>query len=431
MCSFDFRTARTGLALLAASSSLLLGPVRLGAPAEAREGIATLKSLYEAHRWFGLRDSVRSGAPPFYEGAVACAFNEVHRCEETLKPVIESSPRSDEAIEAHRLLASAYFRSAKYHEALVHVAAVLAARPGDPDARSERPLLAALADFPDQAVVRRGLTRVRLSDAGLPFSINGVQGTYWFDTGADISVLSESEAKRFGLRVMAAPIQEGDVNGTQVNSRVAVADELSVGSILLEHVGFLVVPDSQPPFNQLPPGSRGLIGMPVLLAFRRFAVWGAESGLPLHGQQEGEFEIGSRPPNGLAPHADLCFDGHHPVARVRFGGQNLAFTLDTGATNTDLYPPFAKAFPKLIRASAKTDSYKMEGVGGAKYMAAAILPILHFNVGGFPVVLKSAGVLLTPTTQTSKFFEGNLGNDLLQQAKEITFDFDSMALTLR
>ena len=235
-----------------------------------------------------------------------------------------------------------------------------------------------------------------------------------------MSVLSESEAKHFGLRVLAVPIKVGGVTGAQADSRVAVADHLSIGSIRLRHVAFLVFSDDQPPFNQSPPGSRGLVGIPVLLALQRF-VWGADR----------KFEIGSKSSIQSAPHADLCFDGHHPVAQMQFENRRLALTLDTGATNTDLYPPFAAAFPDLIRTAAKTDSYRTEGVGGAKNMDAATLSSLHFSIGGFLVVLSPAAVLLTHTTETSKFFHGNLGIDLLQQAHKTAFDFKAMTLTLQ
>jgi hypothetical protein len=116
---------------------------------------------------------------------------------------------------------------------------------------------------------------------------------------------------------------------------------------------------------------------------------------------------------------------------LEYDNRPLDFALDTGATNTDLYPPFASAFPELIRSATKTDSYKMEGVGGAKYMEAATLESLKFSMGGFPAMLKSVGVLLKPTTDASRFFAGNLGIDLLQQAHQTTFDFKAMTLTLQ
>ena len=379
-----------------------------------------LKSLYDNHRWFDLRDSLKKGsASAFYQGAIACAFNDVSRCEKKFRHVFNSAPRSSEAVEAHRTLASAYLTQGEYKKASAQVSALLVLSPTDADVLSGQPVLAALADSPNQRIAGKHTT-VQLEDDGLPFSINGVHATYWFDTGAELSVLSESEAKRFGLRIRAASVQVGDVNGTQVNTRIAVADELSIGSIRIRHVAFLVLPDDQPPFDAQSPGSRGLIGLPVLVAFSRF-VWRADR----------TFEIGPESSTKKVSHADLCFDGNHPLVQLEYDNRPLNFALDTGATNTDLYPPFASAFPELIRSAVKTDSYKIEGVGGTKYLEAATLESLKFSVGGFPATLKSVGVLLKPTTDASRFFAGNLGIDLLQQAHQTTFDFKAMTLTLQ
>jgi len=361
-----------------------------------------LKSLYDAHQWFDLRDSIKKGgASAFYQGAVACAFNDVQRCEKKCREVFNSTPKSDEAVEAHRTLASAYLTHGAYRKALAQVDAILALRPTDADALGGRPVLAALAGTPDQRIAGRHTT-VQLQDGGLPFSINGVHATYWFDTGAELSVLSESEAKRFGLRLRPVSVQVGDVNGTKVSMQIAVADELSIGSIRVRHVAFLVLPDNQPPFDEQSSGSRGLIGLPVLLAFERF-VWGADK----------TFEIRPDSSHKGMPHAGICFDGNHPLVQVAYENRPLVFTLE------------------LIRSAKKTDSYKMEGVGGAKYMEAASLESLKFSIGGFPIMLKSVGVLLKPTNDASRFFTGNLGIDLLQQAHRTTFDFKEMTLTLQ
>ncbi|HEY6372120.1 MAG TPA: aspartyl protease family protein [Candidatus Sulfotelmatobacter sp.] len=387
--------------------------------AAASDG-ARLKALYDAHRWFELRDAVAKGnAPLFYQGAVACAWNDLHRCAKKLAGVIKSRPQSDEALQAHRLLTYAYLRQGKYRGALAQADAVLALKPSDSEVQGDRPLLAVLSEFPEQEVAHGHVTTLKMQEAGLPIAINGVPATYWIDTGANLSALSESEAKRYGLRILSAPVKIGDVTGTEFESRVAVADEVSIGPIRLKHVAFLVLSSQQPPFDQSPPGEGGLIGLPVLLALQKFS-WGADK----------TFEIGAKSANKTVSHADLCFDGQHPVAQVQYEGGRLAFTLDTGATNTDLYPPFAEMFPELMRGAAKTDSYKMEGAGGAKTLNAAVLPSLPLDIGGFPVVLKPAGILREFTVENSKFFHGNLGIDLLQQARKTTFDFRAMTLTL-
>jgi hypothetical protein len=411
-----FWTLRVRPALFVA----LCPPILFTLCSSARGEGANLKSLYEEHRWFELRDFVeKHGASAFYQGAVKCAFNDLGRCETDFRGIFNSTPSSYEAIEAHRILASAFFIHGKYKKAWAQVGALLALRPTDSDALSDRPVSAILARSPDLKFVGRRTT-VELRDGALPFSINGVRATYWFDTGAELSVMTEAEAKRFGLRTRSAQVKVGDVNGTQVNMRIAFADELSIGSVRVKHVAFLVLPDNRPPFNELSPGSRGLIGMPVLLALNRFA-FGADR----------KFEVRPESSNGKMSHPNLCFDGKKPVVQVRYDRRWLAFTLDTGASNTDLYPPFAAAFPELVRSAAKTDSYKMEGAGGAKYMQAATLESLKFSIGGFPVMLKSAGVLLKATTASSKFFDGNLGIEPYQQARKTTFDFRAMTLTLQ
>ena len=45
----------------------------------------------------------------------------------------------------------------------------------------------------------------------------------------------------------------------------------------------------------------------------------------------------------------------------------------------------------------------MEEVGGARNMAAAILPSLHFRIRGFAVAFSPAGVLLARIVEVSKF----------------------------
>jgi predicted aspartyl protease len=379
-----------------------------------------LRALYDARRWFELRDAVaKGGAPVFYQGVVACAFNDLRRCEKKMGAVIRSNSNSDEVIKAHKHLASAYLTHGKNREALAQIDVVLTLKPDESDARNVRPLLAALSEFPDQEVARRASTTLDLQEAGLPITINGVQATYWFDTGANYSLMSESEAKRFGLTVRAVSTKMAVSTGAQVDFKIAIAAELSLGSFRLKHVAFLVASDDQPPFNEDMPGSRGLIGIPVLLALQRFA-WASK-----------KFEIGSKAVNRNVLQAELCFDENDPITQVQFENRTLTFVLDTGATNTDLYPPFAAAFPALIREAAKTDSYKTEGVGSVKYMDAAILPSVHLSIGGFPVVLSNADVLLKPTGDKSNYFEGNLGIDLLQQAHKTTFDFKAMTLTLQ
>src|SRR5262249_43161080 len=108
---------------------------------------ASLKSLYDAHRWFELRDAVEKGtAPIFYRGIVACVFDHLDACKKDLDIIFNSAPKSDEAVEGHRTLGSAYRRHGKYRDALAQIDALLAVRPKDSDAAGDRPLLKELGN---------------------------------------------------------------------------------------------------------------------------------------------------------------------------------------------------------------------------------------------------------------------------------------------
>jgi hypothetical protein len=119
------------------------------------------------------------------------------------------------------------------------------------------------------------------------------------------------------------------------------------------------------------------------------------------------------------------------VAEVQFEDTNLRFSLDTGAEVTYLYPPFAAAFPDLVKEQGKKESQKVTGVGSSTQVESGILPKLRLEIGGFTTILRPAQVLLAQTTAGSKLFEGNLGMDLLTQAQRTTVDFRSMTLTLQ
>jgi Aspartyl protease len=257
-----------------ALSAMLCSLCFLAFCTNVRADDTSLKSLYDGHRWFDLRDAVaKGGASLFYQGVVACVFNDLQRCKKEMGAVVKANPQSDQAVEAHKHLASTYLVHGMYRKVLAQINAILAVRPGDSDAANDHPFMAALAKFPDQEVAHRAHSTLDIQEAGLPFSINRAQATYWFDTGANYSVMTESEARRFGLKAREVSTKMGVSTGATVDFRVVVADEVSFGSFRLRHVAFLVVRDDQPPFNESPDGSRGLVGMPVLMAFQRF-IWG-------------------------------------------------------------------------------------------------------------------------------------------------------------
>lgn len=389
------------------------------------ESIAELKSLYDSHQWFALRDAVkRAPLPTFYRGAVDAAFNDLPSAREHLEAVITSSPHSPDAYEAHELLATLYFRNGLYREALLQVDSLIAEKPSAQDASNMRPLFEGFGSQGDQTLVTREISSVTMQRGTeglyLPLTINGKECAYSFDTGANFSLMSESEASRLGLDVQKVGTHIGDSSGGTIGLRVAIVQNFAIGGLRLKNVAFAVLPDSQEPFKDLPDGKRGLIGIPVLLAMKTFQ-W----------EPSGKFTLGLPAKSHDFDASNLCFDESFPVTQAWFQEKPLELTVDSGAQRTVLGPPFAKEFASLLKSSGRNETHTLTGVAGSSSYDSVLLPSLTMTVGGHDVTLAPAHILTKVSSETSSWAAGNLGIDLLNQAHTISFDFEAMTMKLQ
>ena len=239
------------------------------------QGPPDFKALYDAHQWFELRDALAGDSgSALYRGAVAVAFNQTADAEAALKPIIKCE--SDyEADEASEWLSYMYVRSGRYRQAAAAM---------DDSSVTEN----MLGRLPDQALRKFERCTVscrkyqrRLFITG---SIAGKALEFFIDSDANFSFMSESEARSLGLPIHESNDHVYGATGNRAKFRVAVADELTVGSIELENVTFLVLPDSEEVFRRVPLQAQASVGIPVLLAFRTLQIdWQAhrvEIGLP-------------------------------------------------------------------------------------------------------------------------------------------------------
>jgi hypothetical protein len=380
---------------------------------------------FDAHQMFLLRDEIsrHPASPDLYSGELACAFNDIETCEAKFKKVIAAEPKSSTAKQARHTLAYALFREGRYARSFNEIEALLRIDSKDTDALGTRPFFEALSHFPDQAVQENGTTRatVQMDDGKLPLLINGEKASYFFDTGANLSTLSESEALRLGLEIRDVSSDGGssDVNGNKVLFRVALAKSLVLGGIVLNNVAFLVAGNEQQPFVDMDAGKRGLVGLPVLRAFGSIK-W----------SREGLFEIDRSPRQANPGASNLCFDDLLLIVEASFERHELPFVLDTGATTTDLWPKFADVAKDLIRKSGSRESHTVTGVGGSQKFEATSIPKVILQLGGKFVTLQPAHVLETQQRAQTRWFYGNLGIDVLGQAHEVALDFRTMTIGL-
>lgn len=386
----------------------------------------TLRPLYDSHQWFELRDAMQGSSDPLlYRAALAYAFNNFRNAQDLLRRVIDADPKSQNAADARQKLEDIYERNGQYGRLLGLIDEELAANPDDAGLKTDRATIAPFAR--DQITAQRKFSKIRYSivDGGVsvPLSINGKSANFDIDTDMNISMLSESEAARLGLPVHNAEPNARKYTGAaaaQAPYRTADADELTIGNVQLAHVAFIVVPDSEKPFVDLPPGKQGILGIPVLLALRAIR-W----------TDRGFMEIGFEPKPTHIATSNICFDGMDPVTLVRFRDRELEFILDTGDQGSDLFPPFAKNFAKFVAASGKEKYARVTGVDGSTKIRVVMLPDVNLWVGGFDAGLRPARLLLQKTVYHSDLFNGRVGMAIFRQAREVSIDFGSMTLALK
>ena len=84
-----------------------------------------------------------------------------------------------------------------------------------------------------------------------------------------------------------------------------------------------------------------------------------------------------------------------PIVGLSVGSKLLTFSLDTGATDTDLNEGFAKALPELVNAGKK-ETRPITGYGGTDNYDSVLLAPVVFHAGGLDVTLKAPHVYPVP-----------------------------------
>lgn len=385
-----------------------------------------LKSLYAGHHWFQLRDAIRKpDLPPLYLGAIAAAFDQRDEAEEYLTRAIRNSPASQQAAEARNILISIQMRAGHYTQAAALMKEQMAAKPGKPSSDGDRAMYEAFAKLPNMTVTHHDSSAQHYKMSGdslsIPIVVNGKRADFILDSDSDICVISESEAARLGLPVMTGKVRiGGEAEVRENDAGMVVAKNLVIGNIEFSNVAFVVVADNQEPFVDLPAGQKGILGLPVML--------GLET---LRWRRGGDIEIGFAPGAKDLSRANLCFDQDDPVALAEFQQRRIEFLLDTGADESELWPPFAKEFSEVISQSAKKESKTLSGFTGSKNVDVITLPEVHIKFADFDASLRPATVLTKVAAGSGNRYYGRAGMDIFNQAQSVTIDFGAMMFTMK
>jgi predicted aspartyl protease len=320
-------------------------------------------------------------------------------------------------------MASAFGRLRRYKDAAQAWGEALLLTPGnDPEREGNdntRALMAALSEVAPETAKLEGdapvqATRNRLGSWDAPVQVNDANGHWIFDTGANVSTLTETEAKRMGLPVRETTAYVSGSTEKRNALRLAVASDVQLGPAHIHNVVFLVLADQALYIGPIHYQITGILGIPELRALSRVEI--SNSGLiRLHHQEA----LPQTTPN-------LFFDDESPIVEVEHDQHHLQMFMDTGANDTVLYPSFRNALRDQEKLRLRTKREKVAGAGGAIRRKTEVIPMLRIEVLGKAIDLRKLSLISTAPMGNGRYRDGVIGMDALWSGFRL--DFAAMRL---
>jgi Aspartyl protease len=370
----------------------------------------------------------------YFEGILADRTHHVRDAIALLEKVLPElkARNAHRAALALRALASDYFEASRYGDSAGAYATLLKGYgsqfpPGDLQGFSDNLQTHELLRGAPAQLIMASMSftvptqRDALGNTDVPVKIGKTEMWWMFDTGANISTISLSTAKRLGLAISKgrATTQSG-ATGNEVPLHTAIIPELGFGSALIHNAVVLVMDDKELDIdlgNDRHHAIQGILGYPVLSALESVTFF------------EDRLDVAPASPSSSRC-APLYVQDLTPLIAVTSGGKDLVFSLDTGASTGTLTARYFHAFAEQF-ATLKPNRTSAGGAGGVRFMQGYTLPSMELRLGTATATLHDIVVLTEPLgTGVLDSVYGNLGQALLAPFRSYTIDFSRMQLCL-
>ncbi len=240
---------------------------------------------------------------------------------------------------------------------------------------------------------------------------------FLFDTGAEMSVISNTTAKKLGLKVIKTGTNIESSTSQKTEANIAIADSIYIGGILFENVVFAVMP--LPNIPSLDFYCHGIIGMPEM-----------EKLGEIHIRKDGSMFLPKQPTKRSEKNIFFSsLDGLFPIVKAENGKKQLKMILDTGAVNSNLSSNYYRRFKTAIEKVGKLEEQESAGVAGSEIQKIYLLPKFSFGLD-IPRQMKIRNMPVAVKKIDEFEFDGYLGEDILIAYKEIILNFKDMYLNV-
>ncbi|EJL34178.1 retropepsin-like aspartic protease [Novosphingobium sp. AP12] len=292
---------------------------------------------------------------------------------------------------------------------------------GDAEDRSDLAIAEAFQNEPSVSAtgsVTPPLARSKVGLSMIGVSANDTPSSWLVDSGAEISVVAESEAKKLNLRMVTGSAPIGTSTTIKVEGRFAMIDRLTIGTALIAHLPVLVLPDAMlrlPDGNVLP----GILGLPALAAFHQVA-WldhGTRLALGKTGPKVNQTS------SSVATRLYWDERGLGLALSTQKGVQGIF--LDSGANASQLGVPALALLTPEQHASIFEEDGRVGGAGGTFVARRRKIPELDYMLAGTPLHAQKMDV------SSGASDNGAIGNDVISQTAILALDFDVMTVEVK
>jgi predicted aspartyl protease len=250
---------------------------------------------------------------------------------------------------------------------------------------------------------------------GLPRAIaviNGKPQEVVLDTGANLSTISLSTARKLGLRMLDGTASTGSISRQAVSTKLGIADHFEFAGLSLSHVAFLVLDDDQLSMP-VPGGYRidAILGFPVLRELQRLEFTADDKLLP------------SRSHASALAGGNLRMVGNAIYVNVMLDDMPMAMQLDSGAVRSGLSSRFASTHPSLVKGLTSKQEH-LAGAGGLRASESATWPQVRVRIGDQQTVLPTLSIAVSSPGDAMD--PDLLGTDILRSFDHWTIDFQRM-----
>lgn len=345
-------------------ASAAIATLASGAAFASPEG---LRAAVEAVNLDALRSEAASGTPAERKLADAIELSWTLRDDEAaIALTMAAGEQTDPALRAAALwqLMSLYARQGAFMAAVGAGEAASQIDPPSADAQQALDFFRGLSGVrPTRALTepsgRAGVTRDLAGLMRADMTIGGVSAGAILDTGANFSTITESLAKRMGLRMLDAKVSVGSSSRDAVASRLGVADHLTIGGAEFSSVVFIVLPDADLSFANGVYTIDAILGMPVFFEMGRIAVTRVDG--------KEWFLFGNEAPKAGAASRNILYSGMSPLVSlgINVAGkpERVSMLLDSGAQKTSFEGRLLRDYPALAEG-ATTVTSQLGGAGG-------------------------------------------------------------------